>query len=169
MKKHDFILAIDPDCEKSGVALLGTQQKLVLADTMTFPKLIDHITNLSKDFESGQKSFVVVVEAGWLISTNWHLNYRDSHRVASAKGLSIGRNQETGKKIIEMCEHLGVEVKEIRPLKKFWKGPDNKITHDEIVQFIPGLPNRTNQEIRDAALLAWYFAGFAVRVAPSKS
>ena len=40
-----------------------------------------------------------------------------------------------------------------------WKGKDGKITHDELAAFT-GIMGRTNQEGRDAALLAWTWAGF---------
>ena len=41
------------------------------------------------------------------------------------------------------------------PLKKVWKGTGGKITQAEILRIIPGFPKRSNQEVRDAALIAW--------------
>lgn len=52
-------------------------------------------------------------------------------------------------------------------LRKGWKGKDGKITHDELASFT-GLMGRTNQDVRDAALLAWAFAGLPIRVKLSK-
>jgi len=106
---------------------------------------------------------LVVVEAGWLIQSNWHLLHKDSKAVAAAKGNSIGRNHETGRKIVEMCKHYGIEVLEHFPLKKQWKGKDGKITHKELASFT-GLTGTTNQDARDAALLAWVFAGLPIRL-----
>lgn len=113
---------------------------------------------------------VVVIEAGWMNSSNWHLGRYDSKSVAAAKGNSVGRNHETARKIAEMARvYYGLEVVEIRPLKKCWSGKDGKITQEEISQFIPDFPKRSNQEERDAMLIAWNYAGFPIRIKPIKS
>ena len=44
------------------------------------------------------------------------------------------------------------------------QGKDRKISQEEIEQFIPDFPKRSNQEGRDAALLAWDYAGFPIRL-----
>ena len=75
----------------------------------------------------------------------------------------VGANHETGRKIIEMCEHYGIEVLPHIPLVKCWKGKDRKITHEELASFT-GIMGRTNQDVRDAALLAWTFAGLPIRI-----
>ena len=49
------------------------------------------------------------------------------------------------------------------PLRKIWKGKDGKITDEEIKAFMP-IIERTNQEERDAALLAWNEAGFPMKI-----
>lgn len=153
-------MAIDPDCDKSGVAWLEMIDKSVSLFSLTFPELVDKLIN-----GRGQiPKTLVVVEAGWLNRSHWHLTKFDSKQKAAAKGNAVGRNHETGRKIVEMARYHGIEVKEQTPLRKVWRGPDGKITHEELSQFIPGLPNRTNQEVRDAALLAWNEAGFPIRV-----
>ena len=43
-----------------------------------------------------------------------------------------------------------------------WNSKDGKITHEELAKFT-GITQRTNQEGRDAALLAWTFAGLPVK------
>ena len=63
----------------------------------------------------------------------------------------------------ECAENFGLEVVMMKPLRKFWKGRDGKITHDEALYFMRGLPKQTNQESRDAALLAWAYADFPIR------
>lgn len=69
-----------------------------------------------------------------------------------------------GRKIVEMAKHYGLTVDEVKPLRKCWRGREGKITHEELAQFIPGLPKRTTQDIRDAALLAWTYAGFPIKM-----
>lgn len=167
MKKYDYIVGIDPDADKSGIATIRTSDKQIEVKTETFPKLLDYFIFLKKISESS--SVVVFVEAGWLISHNWHTNPRDSKALAASKGNAVGRNHETGRKIVEMARHYGLEVYEARPLKKCWRGPDGKITHEELAYFVPNLPKRTNQEQRDAALISWHFSGFPIRVKPITS
>jgi hypothetical protein len=160
MVKYNYIIGIDPDCDKSGVACVSVQEKKLLSlDNFRFPSLLSYLEIFSKSNDC-----LVVVEAGWLNESNWHLNSRDSKSVAAAKGNSVGRNHETGRKIVEMCKHYGIAVSEVRPLKKCWSGTNGKITHREIEQFITGFPNQSNQETRDAALLSWHFAGLPIKI-----
>ena len=58
---------------------------------------------------------------------------------------------------------IGYEVIEQAPLRKCWKGRDGKITQIEL-NYFTGITGRTNQEARDAALIAWNFAGFPIRI-----
>lgn len=164
MKKQDYIIGIDPDCEKSGVVTLRTEDKHIRCESKAFPELLDYFQFLRSVVSKDGKSVIVVVEAGWLNESNWHTNRNQSHRVAAAIGNKTGRNHETGRKIVEMCKHYGIEVVEQRPLQKCWYGPDGKISHEEISQFIPGFPSRSNQEVRDAALLAWNYAGYPIKI-----
>lgn len=167
MKKYNYIVAIDPDSDKSGVATLRTSDKQIEVKAEVFPKLLDYFLFLKKIAET--ESVIVLVEASWLISHNWHTNPRDSKALAASKGNSVGRNHETGRKLVEMARHYCLEVQEVRPLKKCWKGTDGKISQDEIAYFIPGFPKRSNQEQRDAALIAYNFAGYPIRVKPIQS
>lgn len=166
--KPNYIVAIDPDCDKSGVAFLEVASKRLNVNSMTFPLLLDFFIETRRMCQESGKTVVVYVEAGWMNASNWHVGKRDNRRVASAKGNSVGRNHETSRKIAEMCRHYGLSVEEVKPLKKCWNSKEGKITHDEIAQFVPGLPKRTNQEERDAALICWYYAGFPIIVKPTK-
>jgi hypothetical protein len=73
-----------------------------------------------------------------------------------------------GRKIVECAQYYGLEVVERLPLKKIWKGKDGKITDAEIKAFMP-IQGRTNQEERDAALLAWDYAGLPIRIRTIKA
>ncbi len=158
--KHDTIIAIDPDVEKSGVAFLQTSDRRIHLESLSFPELLNAIL----EGANNNKSIVVVVEASWMIRSNWHLSKFETKQRAAAKGYDVGRNHETGRKVVEMCKHWGIEIVEHAPLRKCWKGKDGKITQGEIEQFIPGFPKRTNQDVRDAALLAWCYANFPIRL-----
>jgi predicted nuclease with RNAse H fold len=151
--KYDNIIAIDPDVYKSGVAFLKPSTRQLEVSNLEFPLLLDYLQHA--------KTLVVVVEAGWITQANWHLRRGDNARIASAKGNSTGRNHETGRKIVEMCKHYGIEVIEHTPLRKCWCGKDGKITHKELESFT-GIIGRTNQDGRDAALLAWCYANLPI-------
>lgn len=161
--KYDNIIAIDPDVEQSGVAYLKPSTRQLEVSNLAFPLLLDYLQRAKEIRDKNKESLIVVVEAGWITQANWHLKRGDNARVASAKGNSAGRNHETGRKIVEMCKHYGIEVLEHFPLRKCWKGKDGKITHEELASFT-GLMGRTNQDARDAALLAWSFANLPIRL-----
>ena len=161
MKKYDVIIGIDPDTAKSGVAILEPATRKLEAASLTFPQLLDYLkTEADKSKENG-KSVIIVVEAGWLNTiSNYHTTAdRAGQRIAK----NVGSNQQVGKLIVEMCRHYGLEVDEIKPLPKIWKGRDRKITHDELAQ-ITGIMGETTQDMRDAALLAWHNSGLPIRL-----
>ena len=73
--------------------------------------------------------------------------------------------------IAELLSRLGLEVIERPPLKKCWAGKDKKITTDELFR-IAGLSfnkKRTNQEERDACLLALYYSFIQLRLLNKKT
>ena len=156
-----IIVGIDPDIDKSGVCVLDPKGRQVQATVASFPDLVSYFEKQSKQSDIDT---TVVVEASWMHNkTNWHMNPKDSKRVAAAKGYSVGQNHQTGKLICEMARCFGLKVVEHVPLVKCWKGKDGKITADELQQ-ITGLIGRTNQESRDAALLAWCYANLPMRL-----
>lgn len=161
--KADIIIGIDPDVKKSGVAQLRVAGREVELFCLSFPELIEYLQRMA-DFQrsTGMKA-VVVVEASWKISTNWHTKRGDNTRVSARKGNDAGRCHEVGRKIVECAAYFGLETIEQLPLKKIWKGNDGKITAEEMRAFIP-FKGRCNQEERDAALLAWNEAGFPIRI-----
>ena len=146
-------IAIDPDVDKNGVAIFNNIDNQLELHSFTFGELIDYLLILSN-----KDVCQIIIEGGWLNHSNWHLSYRDSKRVACAKGNSTGRSHEVGRKIAELCEHWNINHRVIKPLRKCWKGKDGKITHDEIKSVLNGMnikcPSRTNQEERDATLIA---------------
>lgn len=165
VRKYVRIIAIDPDVEKSGVAELHVKTRNMNITKLSFPLLVDYLQYMKEMCINKMKEDVlVIVEAGWLNHSNWHLNYSDNKRIAAAKGNSTGRNHETGRKIVEMAKHIGFEVEEVKPLKKLWKGRDGKITQEELENIIGPLNVRLSQDSRDAALLAWWYAGLPVKM-----
>jgi len=162
--KYDIIIAIDPDVEWSGVATLQPDIRDLETTNLSFPLLLDYLQDVRINAKENKKTILVVVEAGHLIKSNWHLTKYDSKQSAASKGSDAGRNNETGRKIVEMCKHYGLKVTEQVPLRKYWKGPNGKISHEELKRFSTLKKKRTNQEERDAALIAWVHANLPIRV-----
>lgn len=155
-----IIIAIDPDTERSGVATLIDSE--INAESFTFPKVVEYV-KCSKDIADGQGvKFEVYVEAGWL---NAKPNFHSKHgRVGEKIASAVGANWQTGKLIIETLEFYGINAVPVKPYRKIWRGPDGKITHDELasIQGVTLIKNRTNQDERDAALIAIYQSGMPI-------
>lgn len=163
MNKQQYVVGIDPDTEKNGYAIIDLETKEVQVTTVTLPHLIEIVRNAQDKAEAKGKRLTVYVEAGWLCQSNWHIGWRDSKERAAAKGRSVGRNHQRGMDICEMLSYQGISVVQVAPLRKIWGGKDYKITHDELVEVV-GPVQHTNQEGRDAALLAWVHAGLPVKL-----
>ena len=146
-----LIIGIDPDVEKNGVATVDKQTNEMQVSTLAFPQLIEYLKDKSKDC-----TILVLIEAGWLNHSNWHLSPKITVQKAAQIGNATGRNHETGRKIAEMCEYYKIPYKLIKPLKKIWRGTDGKISAAEFSR-ITGCKARTNQEMRDAGLIAWFY------------
>lgn len=168
----DIIVAIDPDAIKNGVATLLPATKALNTVCLTFAETLEYLRHTKAQALVNQLSLTVVIEAGWLNKTHWHIGYRDSARMAAAKGNAVGRNHETGRKLAEMCQHWDIPHELIKPLAlrtgglHLWQGKDGKITADELTA-LTGYKGRTNQEARDAALIAWVYAGMPMKITKS--
>lgn len=162
-RNADIIIAVDPDVEKNGIATLDTDTRHITIDTATLPVMLHYIQLTAQQAAEAGRSVKVFVEDGSLNRSNWHLNPRDSKAIAAAKGKAQGRNHQRGKDIIELLQWQGISTEGIAPLRKVWRGKDKKITHKELTAIV-GDVRHTNQEGRDAALIAWVMAGFPIRM-----
>lgn len=159
-----YYVGIDPDVDKSGLVVLDRQSRCILhAEALDFPSAIGYLRLLHQEHAQDPLALLVVIEDSDT-SVNWHYNPKDRAGVIAAKGRSVGMCHATIRHLRECCEHLGLPVLMQQPLRKLWRGKDGKITQEEAALFMPGLPARTNQEVRDAALLAWEVAGLPIRI-----
>jgi hypothetical protein len=154
--KYDFVIGIDPDCEKNGVAIVCPATRELNCECLTFAETIAGLQGYKYRAEVLKQSFIVVIEAGWLNRSNWHTH--GNAKLAAAIGRSTGMNHQTGILLAQMCDYYKIPYKLQKPLKKCWKGKDGKITHAELVKQLQlrgytDIPKRTNQEQRDAVLL----------------
>ena len=138
-----LLIGIDNDVEKNGVCLYYSKNTFELLN-LTFFELFDKLDFL-KDCEN--LDIEVFIEAGWLNLSNWHYNNNDSKAVIAKKGHSVGENHQVGKKIVEMCQYLGLKHHLIKPTK-------SKVDA-ETFKAITKYQGRTNSEMRDSCLLVW--------------
>lgn len=163
-----YYVGIDPDVDKSGLVVIDRQGRCILhAEALDFPSALCYLRSLRQEHEQTPWSILVVIEDSDA-SVNWHYNPKDKPGIIAAKGRSVGMCHATIRHLRECCEHLGLAVLMQPPLRKLWRGKDGKITHEEAALFMSGLPARTNQEVRDAALLAWEVSGLPIRLTLKK-
>lgn len=132
-------VGIDPDTVKSGVAIWDNKKRELSLCSLSFFEIYDFLSDLCPD--------KVIIDAGWLNKSNWHTNSKLSVAVNSAIAERTGANHETGKKLAEMCEHLDIPYVLHKPEK-------SKIKASEFKR-ITKYPGRTNQDVRDAAMLVY--------------
>ena len=140
-----MVIGIDPDREKSGIAIIDNNELII--DNLSFFELFDFIKK-NKDLIKS-----ISIEAGWLNKpSNFHKGYfnkkgvyiKNSNNVNESIAKYVGTNHETGRKIVEMCEYLGIGYELIRPTK-------TKVNAG-LFCAITGF-KRSNQDQRDAAML----------------
>ncbi len=132
-----MIIGIDPDLEKSGVAILGDSLEL---KNLTFAETLE----LFKSHQDQIKK--VVIESGWENKkSNFHHRIGQRKSVGERIAKNVGENHATGKLLVEMAKYYGLVVHLVKPSRSKVKAEDfNRLT---------GWQGRTNQEQRDAALL----------------
>lgn len=151
-------IGIDPDIERNGVAVVDSISRSVQLYSMAFAELTEWL----QQFVGSMEKTVIVIEASWLVSHNWHFRMTDNRRKVASLGHAVGRNHQTGILLQEVAERMGLDVRLRKPLRKCWHGKDGKITHKELVAVTGITCSRSNQEERDAALLAWVDAGLPI-------
>ena len=157
--QYDITIGIDPDTDKSGYVVVESRTgKITTATCLELAKLFGALAADKEYCKESGLSLVVIVEAAYLGShNNWHMNKNEffSKAKAASIGYDQGRNHETGRAIVEFCRFMEIDCIPQKPLRKCWKGADKKITHDEITKITKWDKKRSNQEVRDALLLAW--------------
>lgn len=140
LSDYDILIGIDPDVDRSGIAM--KYKGKVTVSTMRFFPLFDFLAGFK-----GQK-VLVRIEAGWL---NKPANFRKMIKDKQGKWVpapdsikeriasKVGRNEEVGKKIVEMCEHLGLEYQLVKPERSKWSS--------EVFKGATGIETRNQEEI----------------------
>lgn len=149
-----IVVGIDPDREKSGIAVYNKENGVVTPLSMSFFELFDFFVDNNKNIEK------VKIEGGWL---NKKANFRDMMPTAVGEKIArdVGANHEVGKKIVEMCDYFKLESVVVRPFPKEWNTASGKISHGELLNVLESLNvklnrGRTTQDIRDSILIALF-------------
>jgi hypothetical protein len=134
-------IGIDPDIDKSGLCVYDryADDKMQLF-TASFFDVLQTI----EEWNSRRRT-IVKLEAGWLNKkSNWH---GGKANVAQKIAKNVGENHATGKLIEQYCIRNNYQYKLIVPKK-------SKV---DAVMFkkLTGYERRTNQELRDAAMLVY--------------
>ena len=87
--KVDYVIGIDPDVEKNGVAFLDCSTKRLEVTSLTFPDLLDFLRSSKRQAEVLQKNLRVIIEAGWLNKAHWHLNRRTQSKAQPQKVMQL--------------------------------------------------------------------------------
>lgn len=142
MSKH-LLIGIDPDVDKSGVAaLISGTKEFVCLECLSFFDLMDYFSAYKSIYDN---QITVYIESGWLNKSNWHTRRNSSISEAAQIGLRTGANHEVGRKIVEMCEYLGIKYVLVKPIS-------SKVNAKTFAS-ITGYKKQTNPEKRDAGIL----------------
>lgn len=169
-KRVGYIIGIDPDIDNNGIACIQKNHRILEVAYLNFPETLEWVKAKYKMwreryFDTAPYSFMVYVEAGWMNRGNWHITESRNGKYspsawAAAVGASAGACNAVSKKLIECFEYYGIPCQPMKPLRKFWKGKDGKITHDELLRELSlyrishSIKGRSNQEVRDSVLLS---------------
>ena len=148
-----YLVAIDPDLNKSGVAVWNTKtREWIIAKTVS----IEHILSELADLPPTETT--VYLEAGYLIKK---ANLRGgNYRSAQAKARNVGENHATGKLICKLLKAAGYTVNEFKPLGKgAFKTLEGRWTDTgrRYVEKESGLSHRMNDDVRDAIFTVLHF------------
>ena len=168
-RRIGYVIGIDPDEIKSGGCIIERNHRTMEVVYLNFPEMLEWVKSKYAEWEQKYKeiapnSFMVYVEAGWLNKGNWHVTESRNGKMspsawAAAVGTSMGACNAVSKKLLECFEYYGIPCTPLKPLRKCWKGKDRKITHEELLNELHiykvdhKLGKRSNQEVRDSALL----------------
>lgn len=136
-----FIMGIDPDIDKSGVAF-GMGGKVVRLECMDLFELYDFF------LENRSVIKKVYLEASWLIKkSNWHEDKNRNSLTRQKNAYDVGRNHSVGQQIEKALQRLNINYIAIKPYA-------SKKNHEEFCRMTKWpVSVRTNQEKRDAGML----------------
>lgn len=134
-------IGIDPDTDRSGVAIWDMRRKRLLQyGALRFFEIFDLLKEHKYSIE------LVRVEAGWVhAKSNFHGRAYQTKAAGERIAKNVGANHETGRKIVEMCKYFSLTCDEVPPMGKMRKDYFHQLT---------GIDTK-NQDVIDAVMLVW--------------
>lgn len=140
-------IAIDPDLRKSGVALV-IDGKLAELHSLPFVDVLPYL-----QMHSEPANLLVKIENPAAISAMWSQRNKMSLAAKMSVAQDVGRVMAVAELLQQVIENAGYKVKMIKPLS----GPVKRAKDDaEYFNRLTGWTGRSNQDKRDAALIALY-------------
>ncbi|HBA34855.1 MAG TPA: hypothetical protein DCZ12_12040 [Gammaproteobacteria bacterium] len=139
-----FVIGIDPDLSKSGVGIVR-DGKLVDMLALNFPLLLRMVS------ECLDSQPLIILEDVETDSTTYHrakTNHRQHARIAQ----NVGQVKGVKRVLVECLEDMGATVVQVKPMRGGVKGRAK--TDADFFNRITGWEGRTNEDKRDAAMLA---------------
>lgn len=153
------IIAIDPDIEKNGICVISNNRVELFSFNFSTLAFV-FFKNLRGQLDSNPGLKIkLFVEAGFL--NKIYFNPYNKNQLAIGKiNRNIGENHAASKLIIESAKYYNLDPIPCFPVKSTnYRDRGKKITHPQFVRMIERNNlicnvEVTNQEIRDAALIA---------------
>lgn len=149
-----LIIGIDADVEKNGVTIYNRKLKVIEIQSLSFFEIFELLITAQ------DKIGTVKIECSYLIKkSNWHNN--KSVGIASRIGKNVGQNHQVSRLLVQMCQYLKINYKEVKPLPLRWgKTGNKKISHKELENVLKQMeikcPKSTNQDSRDSVLICLF-------------
>ena len=143
-RERRLVVGIDPDLVKSGVAITRAGG-LVYIDALSFPELLEFVRDLLPE----QPTVIVEeVEADKTTYRRPDTNDREHARIAQ----NVGQVKGVKRVLVECLQAMGADVVLVKPLRD----PVKKRAKKDADYFnkVTGWKGRTNEDKRDAAMLA---------------
>lgn len=146
MKKTKYVIGIDPDCKKSGIACFEDGKLLTLdnLDLIEFNEMcVSYI---------GLTNVTFVIEDGNMISGLYHRNTNRNKAVQHKISERIGANKQRATDLIDIAKHYGIKVVRQKPRVGNWakKKP--------MFEKWTGWTKQSNPETRSAAFFGYFYA-----------
>tara|TARA_R110000751_G_scaffold269427_1_gene369097 strand:- start:190 stop:627 length:438 start_codon:yes stop_codon:yes gene_type:complete len=142
--KTKYVIGVDPDCKKSGVATFKDGELMCL-DNLSLIDFLDFCSKLRKEV-------IIVIEDGNQISGLYHRNTNQNKLVQHKISERVGANKQRATDLIEIAKHYGITVIAQKPRKGNWS--DKKPMFEKVT----GWKKQSNQETRSAAFFGYMYA-----------
>jgi hypothetical protein len=142
----NYVIGIDPDAQKSGVALVEVN-RIVEMQKMSLPELIEYCVEMAVSHDVTVK--IEDVES-WK-----NVRQRPGQNFAAMRKISqnVGQVKQAARSIVEMLISKGITPVMVKPLR----GPIKQAKKNSAYfNKVTGWTGRSNEDCRDAALIALF-------------